>query len=215
MARVVILATGAQWIPKLTPELKAERDTEYHIGLSKLFSWNLPVYGILSECDPDGVKQTPFGAYPFQQVLAIPSTHSLGGITKSQKEFLSIQQWVCESKLQDPNTWILKMSARYIPLNDQLLQSLSSLPNECEFLGKHQLPCPTAPYPQVITFCFAMRWSAFQEFYLQDVRELGTQNVEKFLADFLLRTGRSKKAFWATKLGILVNINNNHTYEIH
>lgn len=202
------IITGAVKTQNITHDLFTERNTEYRLCLHKLFHYNKPVHAIISECTKEESKETCFSKFLFSSELYIPSTKDLNAKGKSQQEFLSIQKYVQNSTNFKDDDWIVKLSGRYLLLSDYFMENVKNAPKECDAIVK-----VSNTEPQIYTFCFALRWVHFKEFYSQDVNYLGEQCVENFIFSYI--HDNKLKTMALPKLDILTNINSEGIYRIY
>jgi hypothetical protein len=218
MKDIAFLVTGAHSIPGATPELYRERYLEYMIALQKIFSYQKPVYGVLSECDPEisAINAPPFDLFPFQTLSKLPRVALQHCQTKSQREFLSIQcliQSLQGDLTLDDDTFIIKVSGRYILLKDTMLHLVEQQKTNKDVQA---IICLTkGVYPiQQYTFCFALRWKWFQKFYNRPIQSLGAKCVERFIVEFIEEENLQGFTMNVEELGILCNINNENKFQV-
>ena len=218
MKEIAFLITGAHIIPGASTMLYRERYLEYIIALHKVFSYKKPVYGVLSEYDPieSAVNIPPFDLFPFETLCKLSPNELVHCKTKSQREFLSIQSLVHtlqNDTTLDDDTFILKLSGRYILLKDTMLHLVEQHKTNKDIQA---IVCLTqGVYPiQQYTFCFAMRWKWFQRFYKCPVEELGTKCVERFIIEFIEKENLQGATHTIDELGILCNINNENKFQM-
>lgn len=208
---VNFIITGAVKIKDISPNLFIERNTEYRLCLHKLFHYNVSVHAIISECSKEESKETSFADFKFSSELYIPSTKDLNAKGKSQQEFLSIKEYVQDNTNFKDDDWIIKVSGRYLLLSDNFYNIVKNAPKECDAIVKR-----SDTDLQIHTFCFALRWKYFKDFYLQDVKimnYIGHQCIEDFL--FFYINQNKLKTIVVPKLDILTNINSEGTYRVY
>lgn len=218
MKDIGFVITGAHIIPGASPTLYRERYIEYMFALQKVFSYQKPVYGVLSEFDPiaSPVNIPPFDFFPFEKLWKLAPQALDHCKTKSQREFLSIQSLVNslqgDTTLAD-DTFIIKVSGRYLLLKDTMLNLVESQKANKDIQA---IVCLTkGVYPvQQYTFCFAMRWKWFQRFYTRPVEELGTKCVERFIIEFIEQENLQGATLPIDELGVLCNINNENKFQV-
>ena len=200
MTTPIILVTGAYGIPGLTKELAIERTTEYLYCLSRILSFELPTYAVVSETRNYPYKKV-FDMFPFTKKLEIESTSELCASTKSQKEFVSLQQLCRLLDDVDENTIIIKLSGRYLLLKDTFINTVLSADKSIDAVC-----CTCDNGYQMYTFAYALRLKYVREYLLQDCSILGYENIERHLYMFIQKKNLS--TLFLTKLDILANINN-------
>lgn len=218
MKDIVFLVTGAHIIPGASPELYRERYIEYMIALHKVFSYQKPVYGIISEFDPREfpLNIPPFDLFPFETLCKLSISALQECKTKSQREFLSIQslvQRLQEDQTLTDDTFIIKVSGRYILLKDTILNLVEQYKTNKDVQAIISLTKDVYPLQQY-TFCFAMRWKWFQKFYKRSVEDLSTKCVERFIVEFLEQENLQGQTVNVDELGILCNINNENRFQV-
>lgn len=209
---MLVIVTGADHIKQETAIIRRERYIEYMLSLSRIFSYDIPVAGVLSEFSP-AVDSPPFDTFPFliNEKLRLGE---LDGYNKSQKEFIAIGRLL--TKLADKDianhTFIIKASGRYLLTDDsfvRLVKASSDSPTDAIIRL-----CDNDT--QMYTFLFALRYNYFKEFYAQGISILdGNKNVERAVLEFLMKKGLLKKTLRVNHLGILANINNENTFVIY
>lgn len=177
------------------------RNTEYSLCLSRLFSYNFPVYGIISETSS---LHSPFNKFPFTKTHFIPSTYSLGAKTKSQQEFLSIKNF-CYSHDFPEDTWIIKLTGRYLLYNDDFVTAVKNADNTVDAVVQI---CNNNT--QIRTFCYAIRWSLVKEYFNKPLEYLGYNCIETSIYSFLVE--KKVKITNLSTLGIYADINNESTF---
>ena len=88
---IVFLVTGAHDIKSATDTLLRERYLEYMIALQKIFLYNKPTYGVLSEYNEKRNHIPPFNIFSFNKYVKLLPIDLRICTTKSQQEFYSIQ----------------------------------------------------------------------------------------------------------------------------
>lgn len=218
MKDIAFVVTGAHIIPGADASLYRERYIEYTIALHKVFSYQKPVYGVLSEFDMGlaAINIPPFDRFSFETLVKLPLSALHHCKTKSQREFLSIQSLVnkmLEDTTVTDDTFIVKVSGRYIFMKDTMLHLVEEHKTNKDIQA---IICLTkGVYPiQQYTFCFAMRWKWFQKFYKRSVEELGTKCVERFIIEFIEQENLQGSTLNIEELGVLCNINNENKFQI-
>jgi hypothetical protein len=206
------VVTGADRIGNLS--VRRERYVEYILSLHRIFSYKVPVIGVLSELDETLSDTPPFDAFPFK-ILNKLHCGALDGYNKSEREFMSIKSLLprMEELGISDNEFIIKSSGRYMLVNDSFFNkvkasqyddSISSVIKLCD-LDKNQQ----------FTFLYAIRYKYFKEFYSSDISILRHKNVEQATIDFLKAKGLYDKTLFVNSLGILSNINNEGAFTIY
>lgn len=211
---VALLVTGADNIQRNDSNVRRERYIEYMLSLHKLFSYNIPVYGVLSECN-HSVKENvpPFEQFPFRILTKIEAGH-LNNYTKSQKEFASISKLLHHMKDQEieDETFIIKCSGRYLIINDLFVATVQKNVNNSDVNAIIKL-CDDGV--QQYTFLYALRYKYFKKFFEKDVHTLGYKNIEQIALEFLIENDLMKTTIVVNTLGILTNINNEGLFRIY
>lgn len=175
------------------------REKQYMYALSRLFTYNLPVYGVLSETY--GNNDFKALQFPFQKLLVIPSTKELHGeLSHSKKEFVSIKELLKHIDLNDENSWIIKISGRYMIYNDTFINTVKNVPQSIKAVVRK---CDNDT--QMYTFLFALRFKYFKDFFLNyDIPN--NINLERVLLIYLETHLADKEIQVINELGILCNI---------
>lgn len=218
MKDLVFVVTGAHKIPRAEEHTLHARYVEYMVGLHKIFLYGLPVYGVLSEYDPHFLPQymPPFGSFAFEKLVYLPVENLVDCTGKSQREFLSLQALVHEMAIDptiDDNTFVIKVSGRYIILKETLLNIVQNMKtdeniNAVICLAKGDYPI------QQYTFFFAMRWKWFKKLYELPLSALGAKNIERFIIEFIEKENLQGSVINIDELGILANINNENMFRL-
>ena len=203
------LITGALNISNSSSIINEQRKIEYILCLHKIFNYNLPVHMVLSECNELEYKSSYFNMFNYTTTKIIENTEILGANTKSQKEFLSISEWIKNAPSIDDSTWIIKLCGRYLLLDDFFITTVKSLDDRYNAVLKiidNTLGC---------TFCFAMRWKYFKDFYSKPIELLGEKCVENFMIEYIIENKLTDSTINISNLGILTNIANDNKYTIY
>jgi hypothetical protein len=115
------------------------------------------------------------------------------------------------SDVYDDDKWIIKMSGRYLFIDDIFVNTVNSLDNSSECNAIIKL-CDNNT--QAYTFCFAMKWRYFKLLYSNHFSILGDKNVEQYVLEFI-KENIISTTFAIDTLGILTNINNDNVYAIY
>jgi len=211
MSNIVFIVTGAHSIANVSDIVARERYVEYMIALHKVFTYDKPVYGVLSECRPDNQHCPPFDTFSMKKLIKLPVSFLQDAKTKSQREFLSIKELIRDLHLED-DTFVIKVSGRYTIMKDTLYNLVDAYKNEPAVNAIICIP-PEQPMQQY-TFFFALRWKFFKEFFEMPLSYLGTKNIERAMIEYY----EEKKLFGSIlrveKLDILANINNENKFQI-
>lgn len=181
---VHFLVTCAYNITGLTQQLCITRNKEYNAALQIIFSAGLPVYGVHSEMTPTEYEPPSFTVFPYIRVKTITSTaEKYRAISKSQKEFCSIYESVSMLDQIPDSDWIIKMSGRYIFVNDEFIKTVQEQPDSI-----HAVIKTCDDNKQCYTFCFAIRKKLFQEFFsnFNHFHTILNKNIENVLYEYLI-----------------------------
>ena len=192
--------------------LLAQRYIEYQIALSKIFAYNIPVYGVVSETVGFTGKKV-CNYFPFKRLVDIGNTNIYG---KSRQEFYSLQQLfkMLEKDKEhiDENTLVFKASGRYCIVDDTFF--INAIYNQHKydaFVCKDK-----SPYNQMYTFYYAIKYKYLRDFYLSKTVHDITGNIEKHLLDYIETETKCKlNIYYANTLGILTNIANEDRFVIY
>jgi len=207
MNDIIFVITGADHINNITDVLKRERYVEYMLSLTKLFSYNYPTFGVLSEINQEHIKDTPpFEKFPFKILKKIYSGE-LNGYNKSSREFISISSLLDQMNTIDinDNTFVVKASGRYLIINDSFINIVKKNCSNTEIVSIILSVCNDT---QQATFLYAIRYKYFKKFYSQDVSILNKEGIEKVIFEFLIKNDLMKNTIKVNKLDVLVNIDN-------
>ena len=185
MTDIAFIVTGAHAIPNANETLLRERYLEYMIALQKVFHYKLPTFGVLSEVNPALNHLPPFREFPFQHLKVLGLERLAHCKTKSQREFQSIQYLNQEIQGLHDDTFIIKLSGRYIPIDDSFVNRVKENVANKDVQGILCL-ANNVGHPLQYTFFFALRWKCFQKFYSQSLNTLGAKCVEDFIIEFYI-----------------------------
>lgn len=214
MPETVFLLTGAHIIKNANEVLLKERFTEYMVSLHKVFSYNKPVYGVLSEYIESLPYTPPFKQFNFNNLVLLSPDKLSMCTTKSQREFMSIKSMLSEMNNLADDTFIIKLSGRYIILKDTIFNISEEIKNNININAIVHLTKEVAPLQQ-FTFLFALRWKWFKQFYSQPLEELGEKCVERFIIEFFEKNNLQQSILHVDELGVLANIDNQGKYTIY
>jgi len=170
-----------------------EKQTMY--SLSRIFSYKLPVYGVISETYND-INWLPKQFFPFEKLLEIVSTEK--NMNKSQKEFYSLKTLLFHLNLDD-DTWVIKVSGRYMIYNDTFVDIVKKSPDNIKAIVR---TCDNDT--QMYTFLFALRFKYFKDFFTNILPD--NINLEKILFLYLQHNLSDEEIKFVDNLGIICNI---------
>lgn len=200
------VVTGADHVPNTS--VRRERYIEYMLALHRVFSYGLPVLGVLSEYAPS--ENTPaFSQFPFKLVKTI-ERGALDGLGKSQKEFASISELLTSVTDVSDSEFIIKTSGRYMLVNDTFVNLVKEHETNPRVNAIVRL-CDNDT--QQYTFLYAMRYKYFKQLHSQPIFAAGI-NIERVTLDFIKNSGLFDTTVKVDSLGILTNINNENDYKI-
>jgi hypothetical protein len=208
MDKIIFITTGADIEPYI------ERYVEYMFSLHKIFSYKLPVYGVLSECSTIyNKKSAPFDKFPFNHLLKI-SSGDIQVHTKSLKEYYAIQLLVqsINSITISDDTFVIKVSGRYLLIDDTFVNLVKEKQSDLSIPSIYRKSTISQQY----SFIYALRYKYFKLFY-SNVHPLLTagHNIEEVLQLFLEYNNLIEKSIEVNHLGILTNIDNHGGFVIY
>ena len=208
MNPIIFIITGADIEPYI------ERYVEYMFSLHKIFSYNIPVYGVLSECSTIyNSKSAPFDKFPFNHLLQI-SSGDIQAHTKSLKEYMAIQlllQSINSSSISD-DTFVIKVSGRYLLIDDTFVNLVKATQSDLSIASIYRKFQTNQQY----SFLYAMRYKYFKLFYSNVPYLLAEgHNIEEVLQLFLNHHNLIEKSIEIDHLGILTNIDNHGGFVIY
>jgi hypothetical protein len=174
--------------------LHAVREHEYMYCLSRIFSYNIPVYGVISE----STNYFPATFFPFKKTVYIEST---GDSSKSQKEYISLKSLLSTTTFDD-DTWIIKITGRYMLADDSFMNQVKCS-NKRAVLRK-------GDSSQMYTFLYAIRYGEYKKIFEKELLE--NVNIEYHILNELLKHISDDDIDFVDNLGIFSNINNEHTF---
>jgi len=198
------IVTGADHISNSS--LRRERYIEYMLSLHRIFSYGIPVFGVLSEFE-QAENTPPFSKFPFTYLKTLPRG-ALTNQQKSQAEFASIKTLIKEIPEISDDEFILKIVGRYMLVNDDFVH----------LVKKHE----TNPQVDAIiceidnqqrTFLYAMRYKYFKQLHSKPMIPAGV-NIEKITLEFIKSVGIYEKTLKVQSLGILANTNNENDFAV-
>ena len=182
---------------------------EYMLALHRVFSYGLPVLGVLSEYAPS--ENTPaFSQFPFKLVKTI-ERGALDGLGKSQKEFASISELLTSVTDVSDSEFIIKTSGRYMLVNDTFVNLVKEHETNPRVNAIVRL-CDNDT--QQYTFLYAMRYKYFKQLHSQPIFAAGI-NIERVTLDFIKNSGLFDTTLQVDSLGILTNIANTNDYVVY
>ena len=202
MSTIVFFTTIAD-VPKDNP-LYAQRKEQYENALSKIFSYSIPVHGVISETNHDTQDLLSLTDYPFTSLYTIPSTDVYYCHNKSMKEYTSMQCAVSHFPVLPDNAWIVKISGRYLITDDTFLHTVQSAPDTCNVIGR--IFGEEDKYVQFYTFYYAMRYNYFKLFVEENNQVLSAKNIERHLYEFVINRKLYSTTLFVNHLGIYCNI---------
>ena len=209
---ILFLVTGADHINQCNPILKRERYIEYTLSLHKVFHYSYPVIGVLSEIDKENNKDCPpFDLFPFQTLTKI-TRGELDGYNKSIREGISIIRLLQEAPTIDDDTFIIKISGRYLIMDDSFITIVkNNVLNHNIVAVIRTAENQTAQY----TFLYALRYRYMKEFYEKYKHEVHDDiSVEYRIFEFLKQNQLLQSTIMVNQLGILANINNDDIFQM-
>jgi hypothetical protein len=190
---IVFITTLAQHLDNDEKYKEREKQTMY--SLSRIFSYKLPVYGVISETYND-INWLPKQFFPFEKLLEIEITDI--NTNKSQKEFNSIKSLLMNTNLDD-DAWIIKISGRYLIYNDLFINTVKEQPSSIKAVIR---TCDN--HTQMYTFLFALRFKFFKDFFSNILPD--NINLEKILFLYLQHNLSDEEIKFVDNLGIICNI---------
>jgi hypothetical protein len=191
---IAFITTLAQHVDN--DEKYNEREKQYIYSMARIFSYNLPVYGVVSEAH-NNPEFKPKQLFPFEKLLEIESMDK--NMTKSQKEFYSIKMLLNYIDLDD-NTWIVKISGRYMIYNNSFIETLKTTSDNIKALVK---TCDDGT--QMYSFLFALRFKYFKDFFL-NYHLPNDINLEKLILFYIEKELETPQISYVNSLGIFCNI---------
>jgi hypothetical protein len=201
------IVTGADHVSNTS--IRKERYVEYMLALHRIFSYNAPVLGVLSEYDPSE-QSPPFSRFPFKLLKTI-ARGILDGLGKSQKEYASISRLLSDVIGVSDDDFIIKVSGRYMLVNDTFVNLVKEHETNPRVNAIIRL-CDQDT--QQYTFLYAMRYKYFKQLHSQPMFAAGI-NIEQVTLDFIRANGLFDTTIKVKSLGILANINNENSYTIY
>jgi hypothetical protein len=197
---MIVVTTLAQHVDDDTKYY--EREKQYMYTMARIFSYKLPVYGVVSEThnNPD-FKPKQF--FPFEKLVEIESFDK--NMTKSQKEFNSIKLLLSNLELDD-NSWVIKVSGRYMIYNDLFIESVKNASDNIKAVIR---TCDNDT--QMYTFLFALRFKYFKEYFV-NYNLPDNINLERITLLYIKNILSSEEIQCVNDLGIICNISDCNVY---
>jgi hypothetical protein len=201
---MLFLVTGADKVSNTS--LHRERYLEYMFSLHRIFSYTIPVIGVLSEYEPSS-NSPPFSSFPFKILKTIP-LGKLDGLGKSQKEFLSIFELLKEDIDISDDEFIIKISGRYMLVDDRFVNLVREHETNSRVNAIIRL---SEDGTQQYTFLYAIRYRYFRKLHTERIIPGGV-NTERYTLDFIKNNGLFDTTLRVDELGILTNIDNTNRH---
>jgi len=210
---MIFIVTGADHILGIQPIIKRERYIEYMMSLHKIFSYHIPTYGVLSEIrQDDDTDRPPFEKFPFLFLKKI-NEGELGNVNKSTKEFMCISMLLRDLPIIDNDTFIIKISGRYLIINDSFMKTVKENEHHTEIAA---IIRTSDHNTQQYTFLYAMRFRYIKQFFEKSVQLFDSGvSIEYALFSFLKEQNLMKNTITVDELGILTHINNDKIFAIY
>jgi hypothetical protein len=197
------ITTAAYFIPKFTNEILKIRETEYIYSLAKIFSYNVPVYGVVSETH--NCEFYPYTKFPYNLICNISNSNQLDAFTKSDKEYVALQSIINKMNCNN-DEWIIKVTGRYLITDDILINRVKESNSTVKaFIYKI---CEN----NMVTYFYAMRFSLLKKLLEENVSCLNSGNIEAYFYIKLHQYLNENEIVYLDKLGIFTNINNENNY---
>jgi hypothetical protein len=181
------------------------RHAEYYVALQRIKIYNYPILAVCSEQSKDtAITSLIKSKISCKQYVSVDSTDLLGAYSKSQKEYISMCELFKHCSFLQPTDWIIKVSGRYLIVEDTLLSEVQKAPEDIEFIGR------VSPNNQIHTYFYAIRYNVLELFLSKGLGFIGSNCIEKILFEFL--HSNSIKTKYIDRLGIFTNVANNSEY---
>lgn len=212
---IIFLVTGADHIKGCNPILKRERYIEYTLSLHKIFHYSYPVIGVLSEYDKENNKDCPpFESFPFQTLTKIVRGE-FDGYNKSIRECVSIIRLLQEVPAIDDDTFIIKISGRYLIMDDSFITIVKNNVSNHNIVAVIKTAVNEQNEPLQYTFLYALRYRYMKAFYEKYKHEVSDDiSVEYRIFEFLKQNQLLQSTIMVNQLGILANINNDDFFQM-
>jgi len=197
------ITTAAYFIPNFTNEILKIRETEYIYSLAKVFSYNLPVYGVVSETNNNEFH--PYIRFPYKYICNISNSIELNAFTKSDKEYVALQSIINKMNCEDDD-WVIKITGRYLIIDDTLINNVKKSRSIVKaFIYKI---CEN----NMVTYFYAIRFNLLKKLLEENVSCLNSGNIEAYFYIKLHHYLNENEIVYLDKLGIFTNINNENNY---
>jgi hypothetical protein len=203
--KIIFIVTGADNIAGITPILRRERYIEYMLCLHKIFNYGFPVYGVLSEYEKHD-DSPPFERFPFEKILYIKSGE-IDSLNKSYSEIASIRRLIeaiGDSEIDD-NTLIVKISGRYLLLDDSFINTIISNTQMNAFVKHNSIN-------HMFTFVYALRYRDFKGYYTSKLHP--NISTEYSIYSYLVENKIIDTTLNIERLGILNNVCNGNSFQV-
>ena len=197
---MIIVTTMAQHVDD--DKKYDEREKQYMYTMARIFSYKFPVYCVISETH-DNPEFKPKQFFPFTKLLEIESLDK--NMTKSQKEFNSIKLLLSDVNL-DNNSWVIKVSGRYMIYNDMFIDSVKEQPESIKAVIR---TCDSDT--QMYTFLFALRFRYFKDFFVNNNLP-DSINLERIMLLYIENVLHHDEIKYVNDLGIFCNIADCNVY---
>jgi len=191
---MIIITSLAQYINN--NEIYNEREKQYMYSMARIFSYKLPVYGVVSETHND-CNWLPKNFFPFEKLLQIYSTDT--ELNKSQKEFYSIKALLDNINVDD-NTWVIKVSGRYLIYNDNFIDYVKNSSDNVKAVIRL---CDNDT--QMYTFLFALKFKYFKDFFC-NIDLPNNINLERVMLLYIKNMINENDIKMVDELGVFCNI---------
>jgi hypothetical protein len=197
---MIIVTTLAQHVDDDTKY--NEREKQYMYTMARIFSYKLPVYGVVSETY-NNPEFKPKQFFPYEKLVEIESFNK--NMTKSQKEFNSIKLLMSNLDIDD-DTWVIKLSGRYMIYNDIFIESVKNASDNIKAVIR---TCDN--HTQMYTFLFALRFKYFKEYFV-NYNLPDNINLERITLLYIENILSSEEIQCVNDLGIICNISDCNVY---
>jgi hypothetical protein len=179
------------------------------LALHRVFSYGIPVMGVLSEYAPSE-NTPPFSQFPFKMLKTI-QYGALDGLGKSQREYASISELLKDVSGVSDDEFIIKTSGRYMLVNDSFFNLVKQHETNPRVNAIIRL---SSDGMQQFTVLYAMRYKYFKWLHCQPMIENGA-NIERVTLDFIKNNGLMDTTLKVESLDILTNIANSNHYIVY
>ena len=206
MSKIVFCITTAEISPNhVYHDL---RRSEYHVSLERIKAYNKDILAVCSETHISSCIYELVQKYvPSKLIKPVHSTSELGAITKSQQEYISMYELLKDNTFLNDNDWVIKLSGRYLIIDDTLINNVINADDSTQFIGKK------TANNQIHTYFYAIRYGILRDFLFRGISYIGNNCIEKVLFDYLHNNSINTK--FIESLGCLTNVANTGVYVIH